>query len=421
LNRCLTQAVAYFKKEGAKQQQSRELEKDYQLQKHAYADIFLRGLMDGLITKENEIRNGFEYFGFTVENSFTVITIRVDHYRQVALALGEMEKHLLILKILKIVRAELANYKALSVMQSFNEVNVLLNGSHPQHEKIILSDKIKTAVYEQADTRVTVGIGRTYERASDIAVSRREADAAFRYRYRMGYNSVIPLEFVEPDNRITYLYPIERERRLVYSIVVGDYDYCRQTLKELFNALSGVKPLPGMFIANLVMTIVFNVSRYISEQNLPIANQVPRFFPTAEILRLTQPEAAYEFLDTSVKKFCAFVEEHNAKNSEKLHEATREYVREHYAESFSMAKVAAHLGTTPENLNKVFMEREQMMLFEFVMWVRVFEAQRLLTETDLDEEIIAGNIGFEDIKYFRSVFKKYNNQTPAEYRSANKA
>jgi two-component system response regulator YesN len=225
------------------------------------------------------------------------------------------------------------------------------------------------------------------------------------------------LEFVEPDNRITYLYPIERERRLVYSIVVGDYAYSRQILTELFNALTGVKPLPNMFVANLVMTIVFNVSRYISEQNLPIANQVPRFFPTAEILRLSQPEAAFEFLDASVKHFCAFVEEHNLKSSEKLHEAAKEYVRKHYAEAFSITKAAAQLSTTPENLNKVFMEREQMMLFEFVMWVRVYEAQHLLKETDLDEEIIAGNIGFDDVKYFRSVFKKYNGQTPAEYRS----
>ena len=96
---------------------------------------------------------------------------------------------------------------------------------------------------------------------------------------------------------------------------------------------------------------------------------------------------------------------------------SKEYVSQHYAESFSIAKIAVSLGTTPENLNNVFMEKERVMLLDYVMWVRVFEAQQALRETDLDEEVIAVKVGFDDVKYFRSIFKKYNGENPADYRA----
>jgi len=57
------------------------------------------------------------------------------------------------------------------------------------------------------------------------------------------------------------------------------------------------------------------------------------------------------------------------------------------------------------------------MLFDYVMWVRVQEAQRALKESALEEDIIAVKVGFEDVKYFRSIFRKYHGETPAEFRA----
>jgi len=63
------------------------------------------------------------------------------------------------------------------------------------------------------------------------------------------------------------------------------------------------------------------------------------------------------------------------------------------------------------------MEREKIMLFDYVMWVRVQEAQKHLANTATDEDVIAVQVGFDDVKYFRSIFKKYSGVIPAEYRA----
>jgi two-component system response regulator YesN len=416
LNRCIGQAMEHFRKADEKMRQSKALAQNYQERIFQYEEIFLRGLLDGSITRENEIRDGFEYFNIPYGQGYSVVFLRIDHYRTIALALTEMEKHLLIFKILRIVQESLMNENAQSFIRGFNEIAVILNGHYTVTDKVLLGERIKQLIHDKAETRVTIGIGRTYDSPADIAVSAREADAAYRYRYRMGYHAVIPIEFAEPGNIITYRYPIGREQRLVHAVAVGDYEYSRNVLMELFDALAQSGALPENIIANIVMNITFCISRYLCEQNLPVAGQVMRYFPITDILKLNSREDGFSFMEKNMKRFCAFIGQYNEQASGKLHEAAKEYIRTHYYEHFSIAKIAVQLNTTPENLNKVFMEKEHTMLFDYVMWVRIIEAQNLLKETDLEEDMIAVRVGFEDVKYFRSVFKKYHGDSPAEYR-----
>ncbi|MDR1664900.1 MAG: helix-turn-helix domain-containing protein [Clostridiales bacterium] len=417
LNRCLAQALEHFKKVDAVREQKKILTQNYQERIYQYEELFLRTLLDGHLTRENEIRDGFSYFNIPFDKGFSVILIRTDHFGQITLALSEMEKHMLVFKMFRIVQEELLSQKAQAFIRGFNEIAVILGGYHSVEEKVLLCDTVKQKIREQADTRVTLGIGRTYDNPADIAVSCREADAAFRYRTRMGYNAVIPIEFVEPGNEISYRYPAVREDRLVHTAVAGDYNYSRNILNELVKALSQSGPLPEGLVVKWVMTIVFRISRYLSEQNLPIAKEVAKYFPTAEILALNTLEDGSRFLEGCLKRFCEFIDKQAETAAGRLHDAAKEYVRAHYFENFSIAKIAVMLNTTPENLNKVFMERERMMLFDFVMWARVYEAQNMLKDTDLDEEAIAVKVGFDDVKYFRSIFKKYQGDMPADYRA----
>ncbi|MCL2203308.1 MAG: helix-turn-helix domain-containing protein [Defluviitaleaceae bacterium] len=427
LNRCLELATKHFKREAESQRRTQLMAKDYQERIFQYEEIFLRSLLEGHMSKPREINDGFNYFdlpfGKTPETQtgYAVFIIRIDHYRRMALAMTEMEKHMRIFEMLGVVKAILADYQARTFIYGFNEIPIILNGSYSTEEKVLIADRIKHALVTETDTRVTIGIGRTYDSPMDISVSAREADATFGYRFRMGYNAVIPIEFVEPANRITYRYPSPRERRLVYAAVVGDFAYCKGILNELFNALGQAGNLAEGLVARTVMTIVLRISRYLSEQNQPFAAEAMRFFPTGEILKLVTIDDGYTFLEKSLEAFCAFIVEYNATQSLKLHMATKNYVQENFFETFSVTRIAAKLGTTPENLNKVFLEREKVMLFDYVMWVRVNQAQKTLRETATDEEIIAVQVGFDDVKYFRSIFRKYIGETPAEYRMRERA
>jgi len=417
LNRCLELAQNNHKKILETKKRTRVLEKTYQSRLFQYEELFLRALLDGDITRENEAREAFEYFGIPFDTGFSVFIIRIDHFKRLALASSESEKHMRIMNILGVVNNVLQGHKSRAFIRTMHEIPVVLNASLSVEEKVLLGDKLKHIIKDRANTRCTIGIGRTYFTPAEIVISAREADAAFGYRYRMGYHSVIPIEFVEPHNNISFRYPHARERRLVYSAVVGDYEYSKGLLSELFNALAQAGTLPDNLIAKIVMTIVFRISRYISEQNLPFAAEVSKYFPTGEILKLTTIDDGFAFLDKGLKEFCKFIALYHSKDSVRLHNAAKKYVSEHYFESFSITKIAVKLSTTPETLNKVFMEREKVMLFDYVMYVRIQEAQKHLANTATEEDVIAVQVGFDDVRYFRSIFRKYMGETPAEFRA----
>jgi two-component system response regulator YesN len=308
---------------------------------------------------------------------------------------------------------------AKAFIRAFHEVPVLLCGEIDTEDKFMLGERLKQTILERTNTRVTVGIGRTYSAAADIPISMREADCTFGHRYRTGYNAVIPIDFVERSNTLSFRYPHARQPRLVYSAIVGDYDYAKAILTELFNALAAAGTLPPGVIVNTVMGIVTSISSSAAERSLPYSSELTRAFPSAEIFQLKTIEDGFTFLDRGLKTFCFFVGKEYERIDMQLHMTAKKHVQQHYYESFSATRLAAKLGTTPDTLNRVFTDRERMPLFDYVMWVRVQNAQRHLAETATEEDVIAVQVGFDDVKYFRSIFRKYVGELPADYRAKN--
>jgi len=419
LARCLRLALGQQKKKEIQKQQVKQQFERYKDDISHYEGIFLNSLAEGHIRSEDEIMEGMAYFNLSLSPGYTAAVIHIDHYRKVVLTLTESEKHLLIFKIYQTVIEALNEYDAITFMTGFHSLTILFGGHNSTESMVSLFVKVKELIYEKANTRVSVGLGRTYDSITDINVSYRESMAAFRYRSRMGYNSVIPLEFVEPANHITYRYPADREERLVYMAVVGDYPYCKEVLLGLFDSLAQSGQMPEGLLSKILMNIVIRISRYISEQNMPIANQVTRLFPTAEILAVKNLEEGLNVFDRALQNFCTYVRTFSEEHHARLFRTVKQYIDEHYAESFSTSKIAVNLGTTPEHLNKVFEDRERVTLFDYVMRIRMDEARRLLTQTDMQDEEICTRIGFEDVKYFRSLFRQHEGVTPSEYRNDN--
>ena len=416
LSRCLKLALGKQQKDEDKKEKIKHQQERSKDNISHYESLFLRGLVEGHINEENEIMEGFSHFGISLPSGYTAAVIHIDHFRKIALTLTEGEKHLLIFKIYQAVTDAMADREALTFMTAFHSVAVIMGGHHSIEDKVSFFDSVKQSIYEKADTRISIGLGRTYDLVSDISVSYKEAMAAFRYRNRMGYNSVIPLEFVEPENRITYRYPADREDRLIYMAVVGDYAYCKQVLLELFDSLAQSGPMPEGLLPKILMNIVIRISRYISEQNLPIASHVTRLFPAAEILAVKNLEEGLTTFDKALQNFCTYIRTYSEDNNQRLYRSAKQYIDHNYAEHFSTARIAVSLGTTVENLTKIFMDRERVSLFDYMMRARMDHARWMLRESDMEEELICTKIGFEDVKYFRSVFKQYEGITPAEYR-----
>ena len=95
-----------------------------------------------------------------------------------------------------------------------------------------------------------------------------------------------------------------------------------------------------------------------------------------------------------------------------------EYIEENFSEdSLSLNSVAGAIGVSGNYFSSVFSQDMQMTFIEFVTKKRMEKAKKLLIQTQLHSNEIAGKVGYKDPHYFSFVFKKTVGCTPREYRN----
>lgn len=104
--------------------------------------------------------------------------------------------------------------------------------------------------------------------------------------------------------------------------------------------------------------------------------------------------------------------------SEPVLEAVR-YIRHHFREDVSLADVAKHIDMSQSWLTKRFNRECGMSIPQYLLSVRMERAQRLFLETNMLVFEVANAVGFDNPRYFVSVFKKATGLTPKAYRERN--
>ncbi len=96
----------------------------------------------------------------------------------------------------------------------------------------------------------------------------------------------------------------------------------------------------------------------------------------------------------------------------------------HLASTLSLPKLAAQLRISPHHLSQLLNDRLGQTFFDWLATHRVAEAKRLLsdpTTAHLKIDDVAERVGYNATSAFHTAFKRITNQTPAQFRDANRA
>ena len=95
----------------------------------------------------------------------------------------------------------------------------------------------------------------------------------------------------------------------------------------------------------------------------------------------------------------------------------------HLASTLSLPKLAAQLRISPHHLSQLLNDRLGQTFFDWLATHRVAEAKRLLsdpTTAHLKIDDVAERVGYNATSAFHTAFKRITNQTPAQFRDANR-
>ena len=97
-------------------------------------------------------------------------------------------------------------------------------------------------------------------------------------------------------------------------------------------------------------------------------------------------------------------------------ESVLTYIDENYMRTVSAEKMASMCNMSYSYFSRFFKASIGKTFSEYLTYVRVTEAEKLLVSTGLNVSEIAMETGFSNASYFITQFKKHRNMTPKKFK-----
>ena len=95
---------------------------------------------------------------------------------------------------------------------------------------------------------------------------------------------------------------------------------------------------------------------------------------------------------------------------------TLNYIAEHYADAdINIATIARHIGISEGHLSHVFKKETNYTALGYLTQYRIHPARKLLRDCRYKVYEVAEMVGYRDVAYFGSTFKKLTGMSPSEY------
>lgn len=92
-----------------------------------------------------------------------------------------------------------------------------------------------------------------------------------------------------------------------------------------------------------------------------------------------------------------------------------DYILENFHEEIKATKMASLCNMSSSYFSRTFNEHMGMNFNEYVNYIRITEAEKLLVSTAMNITEIANSVGFSTTSYFIKLFKTYKNISPKQF------
>lgn len=93
-----------------------------------------------------------------------------------------------------------------------------------------------------------------------------------------------------------------------------------------------------------------------------------------------------------------------------------DFIHKHYTQELTLQHVADHIHISRNYFSILFKRFLGQNFIDYVIDLRIKKARELLVHTSLKVYEVAGNAGFNDVKYFSKLFKKVTGSSPGDFR-----
>lgn len=269
------------------------------------------------------------------------------------------------------------------------------NSEREQREQMI-------ALYNglQALTDSRIGLSELHRGMSSAKRALLEAmtdmDGAF---YRSPGATLIPPR-TEPEENLQELFIMRN------NAVVSIHAHNTNELQRQMDTIFAFARAQCVSVPRLRRLLIFVVNTVPELALHPVVQQTEQAINDAEHL---------DELESALNTFVSSLNEGTQQYSANIQQAV-DYIRAHFCENLSLQDAAQSVFLNNEYFSRRFKKEVGVNFSEYLLKLRLDEADHLLRQTDLRVGEIAERVGIGNVSYFSMVYKKQFGSTPNESR-----
>ena len=173
-----------------------------------------------------------------------------------------------------------------------------------------------------------------------------------------------------------------------------------------------------------------NFSHIITQVSTPILKDITSVIDEIEV-HIKEHDIAYDLLIESnlIRLLYLMYKAHffgdriteSVKQTKNLNQFSTllKFIDSHYDELITLEQACTITKLDYHYFSRMFKEKTGKTFVEYLSFVRILNAQKLLTDTDEPIALIAKKVGIPNISYFNRKFKLQNGVSPSQYRKEN--
>lgn len=346
------------------------------------------------------------------------IIIAVDEYKQFKIKHDDRMRTVLLHGMMQQCEEELrlefdeceTVYMGDGLIAALVEINTSFN-----QEKLINTLRI---IQKNIASTLTLSLSAIFsdpvDTLSDLAMAYHQVRSGISYRLFCKSGSIISFEMITLRENKTPIYPLSTEKALLDSIHGGHINELPSLLRQFIDEISQASYSSFLlscyrFLANLS---VYNIYSGMSHAGKLDVDQIADCESLSEVQKL-MIDACTAFMDDMRRRY--------GSNERSKHVIMMEYVQQHYTDpSITLDTAAEAVGLSREYAGRVFRQACQISFSDYLNKYRLDAAQKILIESNQPVRQIAAEVGYDNISYFYTLFRRQYGITPTNYRRQHK-
>lgn len=300
-----------------------------------------------------------------------------------------------------------------------SSITIILSSENTQTDKVHqrsyrLADRIRQYLDFNYPRPFSIGLSTTVPDIASLRQSVKDAIAASKYSFYIGFNEIICITDVELRNTGETIpnFKYIQEDLLKY-LKLCDLSHAKQYLNIFY---LNVLQLHGdrSLATNKFLELYYYLSNALNQEfdlghspSQEVVSQIRSCTNLEEIKNILK-----NYLTCSIRE----IEQMRTTKSRKLIDKAKSYIQENYAQDISLESIAGAIGLSACYLSTLFKNMEKTSIKEYIIDVRIEASKQYLLDIDLKIYEAAANVGYTDSRYFSQLFRKKTGYTPGQYR-----